>query len=67
VIDKKIILAKRISRLDSKIITLVEDQWTDYRILISDLASSLTLNPVWIKEHNGTRGLTTYVGNIGLN
>ena len=56
-----------INQQDSKTITVVEGQWTDYQIPISDLTSSSTLTDIWIKEYNGTGGFTIYVDNMGLN
>jgi hypothetical protein len=56
-----------INQADAYTITLVEGQWTDYQIAISDLTSSSTLNEIWIKEYNGTGGFSIYVDNMGLN
>lgn len=56
-----------INQQDSYTITLVEGQWTDYQIALSNLTTSSTLTDIWIKEYNGTGGFSIYVDNMGLN
>lgn len=59
-----------INQADKYTITVVEGQWTDYQIPISnliDLLSTTILNEIWLKEYSNTGGFTVYVDNMGLN
>lgn len=56
-----------INQQDAYTITIIEGQWTDYQIPITDLTSATILNEIWIKEYSGTGGFTIYVDNMGLN
>lgn len=56
-----------INQADAYTISVVEGQWTDYQIPLSNLTSSSTLTDIWIKEYNGTGGFSIYVDNMGLN
>ncbi len=58
-----------INQQDKYTITVVEGQWTDYQISLSDLGltSSTPLTDIWLKEYSNTGGFTVYVDNMGLN
>ena len=56
-----------INQQDAKTLTIVEGQWTDFQIPITDLTSKAYIKEIWIKEYNGTGGFTIYVDNMGLN
>ncbi|MBV9963320.1 MAG: hypothetical protein JO072_13835 [Parafilimonas sp.] len=58
-----------INQQDKYTITVVEGQWTDYQISLSDLglSSSTPLTDIWLKEYSGVGGFSVYVDNMGLN
>jgi hypothetical protein len=51
---------------DGKTVTLVEGQWNDFSIPLTEISSATTLSFLYIKEYNGTGNFTIYVDDIGI-
>jgi hypothetical protein len=51
---------------DGKTVTLIEGQWTDFTIPLSQISSASTLTHLYIKNYSSTGAFTIYVDNLGL-
>jgi hypothetical protein len=51
---------------DGKTVTLVEGQWTDFTIPLSQISTTSTLTHLYIKNYSATGAFTIYVDNLGL-
>jgi len=51
---------------DGKTVTLVEGQWTDFTIPLSQISSVSTLTHLYIKNYSSTGAFTIYVDNLGI-
>jgi hypothetical protein len=51
---------------DGKTVTLVEGQWTDFTIPLSQISAAGTLTHLYIKNFSATGAYTIYVDNLGL-
>lgn len=47
-------------------LTVAEDKWTTYTVLLSNLGSPATLTDIWLQEFSGTGGLTIYIDDMVL-
>ena len=52
---------------DGKTVTVVEGQWTDFAIPISQISSVTTLTHLYIKNYTSTGAYTIYIDVLGLN
>lgn len=48
-----------------KVLTVVEGQWTDFTIPLSELGNPTTLGNIWVQEFNGANKVI-YIDDIGL-
>ena len=51
---------------DGKTVTIVEGQWTDFTIPLSQISSASTLTHLYLKNYSATGAFTIYVDNLGL-
>jgi hypothetical protein len=51
---------------DGKTVTIVEGQWTDFTIPLSQISSASTLTHLYIKNYSATGDFTIYVDNLEL-
>jgi IPT/TIG domain len=51
---------------DGKTITIVEGQWTDYTIPLSQISSASTLSFLYIKKYSTNGDFTIYFDNLGI-
>ena len=52
---------------DGKTVTIVEGQWTNFTIPLSQISSASTLSFLYIKNYSGAPGdLTIYIDNLGI-
>jgi hypothetical protein len=49
-----------------KTVTLVEGQWNDFTIPLSQISSATTLTELWIQNANATGAFTIYVDDLGI-
>jgi len=53
--------------VDGKTVTIVEGQWTNFTIPLSQISSASTLSFLYIKNYSGAPGdLTIYIDNLGI-
>lgn len=51
---------------DGKTVQLVEGQWTDFEIPLSDISSATTLSYLYIKNYSASGDFTMYLDNLGI-
>lgn len=51
---------------DGKTITIVEGQWTDFVIPISQISTTSTLTHLYLKNYSASGAFTIYVDNLGI-
>jgi hypothetical protein len=51
---------------DGKTVTVVEGQWTDFTIPLSQISAAGTLTHLYIKNYSATGAFTIYVDNLGV-
>lgn len=51
---------------DGKTITIVEGQWTEYTIPLSQISAASTLSFLYIKKYSSTGDFTIYFDNLGI-
>ena len=51
---------------DGKTVTLVEGQWTDFSIPLSQISSATTLSFLYIKNYSASGDFTIYVDDLGI-
>jgi hypothetical protein len=51
---------------DGKTITIVEGQWTDFTIPLSQISSASTLSFLYLKKYSTNGDFTIYVDNLGI-
>ena len=51
---------------DGKTITIVEGQWTDFIIPISQISSASTLTHLYLKNVSASGAFTIYADNLGI-
>ncbi len=51
---------------DGKTITIVEGQWTDFTIPLSEISSASTLSFLYLKKYSTNGDFTIYVDNVGI-
>ena len=55
------------NEVDGKTVTIVEGQWTNFTIPLSQISSASTLGFLYIKNYSGAPGdMTIYIDNLGI-
>jgi primosomal replication protein N len=54
------------NEVDGKTITIVEGQWTDFTIPLSQISSASTLSFLYFKNYSASGDFTIYVDNLGI-
>ncbi|HVG16197.1 MAG TPA: IPT/TIG domain-containing protein, partial [Chitinophagaceae bacterium] len=54
------------NEVDGKTITVVEGQWTDFTIPLSEISATSTLTHLYMKNYSATGAYTIYVDNIEI-
>ncbi|HEY8689970.1 MAG TPA: IPT/TIG domain-containing protein [Chitinophagaceae bacterium] len=54
------------NEVDGKTITIVEGQWTDFTIPLSQISSTTTLSFLYLKNYSASGDFTIYVDNLGI-
>jgi hypothetical protein len=51
---------------DGKTVTIVEGQWTDFTIPLSQISSASAVTHLYLKKYSTSGDFTIYVDNLGL-
>jgi hypothetical protein len=54
------------NEVDGKTVTIVEGQWTDFTIPLSQISAISTLTHLYMKKYSATGAFTIYVDNLGI-
>ena len=51
---------------DGKTVTIVEGQWTDFSIPLSQISAAGTLTHLYLKKYSTSGDFTIYIDNLGI-